>query len=124
MPTKTPSEPIVFLADKIYVHPWPLDSAKWGSVFKDRIDSELHKNKEKKKIQVKDDQIKINAYVVNNLKKIGMTIPLFKKETTMVFEGQIEENFAHIHITSKDTNYLEIFNNLVRWKSTHFPEDS
>ena len=124
MSTNTSFEPIVFSSDKTYVHHWPLDSPKWSSDFKDRIDSELHQNKERKKIQVKGDQIKIDAFVVNHLKKIGVTIPLFKKETTMVFEGQIEEYFAHIHITSRDTNYLEIFNNLMSWKSTHFPKDS
>lgn len=123
MSTKKQIESLVFLADKIYVHHWPLNTAKWSSEIQEKVNFDLHKNKDKKKIQIKNKQIKINDYLFDHIQKIGVTIPLFKKETTMVFEGKFEDYFAHIHITSKEKNHLEIFNNLMSWKATLFPED-
>ncbi|MDX1440935.1 MAG: hypothetical protein R3237_00565 [Nitrosopumilaceae archaeon] len=122
MSQKMPPEPIVFLSDKIYVHHWPLDTPKWDSKFKERVDQELHKNKKLKKIQIKGNYIQINNFLFTHLQKIGITIPLFKKETTMVFEAKFDDYFAHVHITSKGVNYLEIFNSLMIWKNTMFPE--
>ncbi|NIM26321.1 MAG: hypothetical protein GTN35_00465 [Nitrososphaeria archaeon] len=123
MSTKKQAKSFVFLADKIYVHHWPLDTPKWSSEIQEKVNFDLHKNKDRKKIQIENKQIKINDYLFTQLQKIGITIPLFKKETTIVFEGCFEDYYAHIHITSKDKNYLEIFNNLMSWKIALFPED-
>ncbi len=41
----------------------------------------------------------------------------------MVFEGRFEDYYAHIHITSRDKNYLELFNNLMSWKNTLFADE-
>ena len=123
MSTDNSTESIIFLADKIYVHHWPLDTPKWSTEIQEKVNSDLHKNKEKKQIQIKDKQIKINDYLFSHLQKIGITVPLFKKETTMVFEARFEDYYAHVHITSKDKKYLEIFNNLMRWKNTLFPDE-
>ena len=79
-------------------------------------------NKEKKKIIVTKNQIKIADYEFDLPQKIGVTVPLFKKETTMVFEAKFNQYFAHVHVTTKDENYLEIFNRLMAWKNSHFPE--
>ena len=43
-------------------------------------------------------------------------MPFFKKECTMIFEAQFETFFAHIHITIKSHNFIEIFNELISWK--------
>ena len=122
MSTNNSIEPIIFLADKIYVHHWPLDTPKWSTEIQEKVNSDLH-NKDKKQIQIKDKQIKINDYLFSHLQKIGITVPLFKKETTMVFEGKFEDYYAHIHITSRDKNYLELFNNLMSWKNTLFADE-
>ena len=111
---------IIFYADKVYVHHWPLDTPKWTDELKENVNSNLHQNKEKKKIVVKKNQIKINNFEFEIIKKIGITIPLFKKETTMVFEAQFGGFFAHVHITTKEKNYLEIFNHLMSWKDKFF----
>ena len=122
MSTNNSTKSITFLADKTYVHHWPLDTPKWSTEIQEKVNSDLH-NKDKKQIQIKDKQIKINDYLFSHLQKIGITVPLFKKETTMVFEGKFEDYYAHIHITSRGKNYLELFNNLMSWKNTLFPNE-
>ena len=34
----------------------------------------------------------------------------------MIFESQYENFFAHVHITTKSQNYLDIFNRLILWR--------
>ena len=116
MPTDTSDDSIVFSANKIYVHHWPLDTTKWSDKIKEKVDLDLHKNNERKKIEIKTNKIKIDDYQFDRIKKIGITVPLFKKETTMVFEANFGEYFAHVHITTKEKNYLDIFNRLMNWK--------
>lgn len=113
---------IKFLAEKVHVHYWPLNSPKWGDLVTNQIEKNMNKNKEKKQILIKNNVILIDNYTFSNLKKIGITIPLFKKEFTLVFEGSFKELFAHIHITTKDKNYLEIFNKLIYWRSRYFSD--
>ena len=113
---------ISYFADKIHVHHWPLETPKWSDSRKKLVDQELNKNKEKKQIVVKDKTIKINDYEFNSLKNIGITIPFFKKQSTMIFEARCEEFDAHVHITTKEQNYVEIFNRLMVWKDKFFPD--
>ena len=107
---------IIFNAEKVYVHHWPLDAPKWTSITEKKIDADLNKNKKKKNIMIQNNLVKIDNYVFNDLKKIGVTIPFFKKETTMIFEARFNENYGHVHITTREPDYLRIFNNLMAWK--------
>ena len=107
---------INFQADKVYVHRWPMDSQPWSPSITEEIDH-LNKDKEKKSIQIKETRVQINHYNFDEIKKIGVTVPLFKKETTTVFEGKIQDFYAHVHITTMAKNYLEIFNALMGWKN-------
>ena len=113
---------IIFSADKLHVHHWPQDSPIWSKSTQLKVDLDLNKNAEKKQIQIKDQFIRINDYEFDKIKKVGVTVPLFKKETTMVFEGHFGDSDAHIHITTKSQNYLEIFNKLMSWKNRCFPD--
>ncbi len=115
---------IIFFADKIHVHQWPLNSSIWSKSTKEIVDLDLNKNTETKKIIINDLQIKINDYDFDKIKKVGITVPLFKKQTTMVFEGHFRDFDAHIHITTYSQNYLEIFNKLMLWKNRCFPDHS
>ena len=115
---------IIFSADKVHVHRWPLDSPVWSESTNEKVDLDLNKNKEKKKIVINDLQIRINDYEIYKIKKVGVTVPMFKKETTMVFEGHLVDLDAHIHITTTAQNYLEIFNQLMLWKNRCFPDFS
>lgn len=113
---------IKFLAEKVHAHYWPLDSTKWSDLINKQIDEKINKNKEKKQIVIKNNVILIDNYEFMSLKKIGLTIPLFKKQFTLVFEGKFDKSFAHVHVTTNNENYLEIFNNLIRWRSKYFSD--
>jgi hypothetical protein len=115
---------LIFFADKLHVHHWPLNSSVWSKSTKEKIDFELNKNTDKKEIVINDQKIKINNYEFNKIKKVGITVPLFKKQTTVVFEGHFEDYDAHVHITTYSQNYLEIFNKLMLWKNGCFPDYS
>ncbi len=113
---------IKFLAEKVYAHHWPLDTPKWSDHIIKQVDQDMNTNKEKKQILVKSKTILIDNYEFKAIKKIGLTIPLFQKQSTLVFEGCFEEFWAHVHITTKAKDYLEIFNKLMHWRSKYFPD--
>ena len=115
---------IIFSADKVHIHHWPLSSPAWNESTKEKVNNDLNKNKEKKNVVINDHQIKIDDYEFDKIKKVGVTVPLFKKETTMVFEGHFHNSFAHVHITTYSENYLEIFDKIMLWKNSCFPESS
>ena len=111
---------IKFLAEKVHVHHWPLDTLKWSDLTNKQVDQDLNKNKEKKRIVIKNKTILINNYKFTEIKKVGLTIPLFQKQSTLVFEGRFEKFYAHVHVTTKSKDYHEIFNKLMYWRSRYF----
>jgi len=111
-----------FLAEKIHAHRWPQDSPIWDDSTQLQIDNSLNKNPQKKKIILNQKSIQIENYEFINLKKIGISVPFFKDECRMIFEGQFGDLFSHIHITVKSENYLEIFNQLISWRNEFFPK--
>ena len=110
-----------FLAEKIHAHKWPQDSPVWDNSIQLQIDNSLNKNSQKKKVILNEKTIQIENMQFLNLKKIGISVPFFKDECRMIFEGQFGDYFAHIHITVKSENYLEIFNQLISWRNEFFP---
>lgn len=113
---------IKFLAEKVHAHHWPLDTPKWSELTIKQVNDSLNNNKEKKQIVIKSDTVLIENYEFTNIKKVGLTIPLFQKQSTLIFEGCFEKLYAHVHITTKSKDYLEIFNKLVHWRSKYFPD--
>jgi len=113
---------INFFAEKVYIHHWPPETPKWSLSRKDKIEDDINKNKDKKEITVKNKIVKIDNYVFDSIKKVGLTIPQFKRQSTMIFEGHCEEFDAHVHVTTKSKNYLEIFNQLMKWRDKYFPD--
>ena len=107
---------IQYLADKVHVHRWPHDTPIWNDSIKKQLDDSINKNPQKKQIIVGKNSIQIENIVFNSLKKIGISVPFFKDECTLILEGQFGELFAHIHITTKSGNFLEIFNQLISWR--------
>ena len=81
-----------------------MNSPPWSSSFKSDLDLHLNKNKEKKKIRIRKNTIQIDNYSFDEIKKIGITIPFFKKETTMIFEGRIMDWYAHVTIWKYSTD--------------------
>ena len=105
-----------FFADKVFVHHWPKNSPPWSDSFQEKLDVSLNKNSAQKKIIVNSNSINIENFEFTCLKKIGISVPFFKKECRMIFEAQFEKVFAHVHITIKSDNFIEIFNELISWK--------
>lgn len=110
---------ISYFAEKVFVHHWPKDSPKWSDSLQKKLDDSINKNSNLKKIVVNSENILIENLLINNLKKIGVSVPFFKNECTMIFEGQFENVFGHIHITTKSNEFLEIFNQLMSWKNNY-----
>ena len=108
---------IEYLADKVFVHHWPKDTPVWIDSLQKELDTSINKNSKKKAITVTTNQIQIENYTFTSLQKIGISIPFFKDECTMIFEAQFKQVFAHIHITMKSNNFLDIFNQLISWKN-------
>ena len=113
-----------FLAEKVFVHRWPHDTPLWDDSVKQKLDDDISKNPEPKKITISGKSVKIQDFEFSSLKKIGISVPFFKDECRMIFECTFGELYAHIHITVKNSDYMEIFKNLKSWKSEFFPNDS
>lgn len=115
---------ISFQAEKVFVHRWPHDTPLWGDSVKQKLDETISKNPESKKIFIYSNSVKIQDFEFTNLKKIGISVPFFKDECRMIFESQFGELYAHIHITVKSNEYMDVFSKLKSWKSEFFPNDS
>ena len=114
---------IKYQSDKIHVHRWPQDSPIWGDSIQKALDNSINKNPKKKQVIIKEKIIHIENFKFTSLKKIGISVPFFKKECTMIFEAQFDKFFAHVHITIKSENYIELFNQLTSWKNMSFPNN-
>ena len=107
---------IRYFADKVFVHHWPKNSPVWSNSLQKKLDASINKNSNKKEIVVDPHTVKIEDFQFIRLKKIGISVPFFKKECRIIFEAQFETVFTHVHITIKSNNFLEIFNELISWK--------
>ena len=107
---------IKYLADKVHVHRWPHDTPFWNDSVKKQLDDLINKNLQKKQIIVGEKSIQIENITFNSLKKIGISVPFFKNECTMILEAQFRDLFAHVHITTKSENFLDVFNQLISWR--------
>ena len=115
---------IVYFADKVFVHRWPHDTPVWTESIKNQLDDSVNKNIDKKQITVKRKSIKIQDFEFISLKKIGISVPFFKDECRIIFEAQFGEFFAHVHVTMKSGDFLDVFNRLMSWKYSQFPDDT
>ena len=115
---------VEFLAEKIFVHRWPHDTPLWGAEVKEQLDSSINKKTEKKHVTVTGKTVKIEEFEFHSLKKLGISVPFFKNECRMIFESQFGGLFAHVHITMKKGEFLEVFNQLMAWKRENYPETS
>ncbi len=108
---------IEYLSDKIHVHRWPKDSPIWDDSTQKELDDSINKNPKKKQVTIKEKIIQIENFEFTSLRKIGVSVPFFKEECTLIFEAQFGKLSAHVHITIKSKNYVDIFNQLVSWKN-------
>ena len=114
---------INYSADKVFVHRWPHYTPIWDETVISQLNDSINKNPEKKQIIVTENIIQIQNIKFFNLKKIGISVPPFKDECTLIFEGMFGELSAHAHVTIKQDNYLEIFNQLISWRKQFFSSE-
>jgi len=115
---------IKYLCQKIHVHRWPKDGPIWDDSVQHELDDSINKNPNKKQVTIKENTIQIENFKFNSLKKVGITVPFFKKECTLIFEGQFGNLLAHVHVTIKSENYVDVFTELTSWKNRVFPNGS
>ena len=72
---------IKFFAKKVYIHHWPPETSKWSDSRKSTIQQDINTNKEKKEIVIKKKQVQIDHYLFVQVRKIGLTIPQFKRQS-------------------------------------------
>ncbi len=106
------------------MHRWPQDSPIWDGSTQKQIDNSINKNSNKKQVIVKVKTFQIENFEFISLKNIGISVPFFKKECTLIFEAQFGKLYAHVHITIKSENYVDVFSELTSWKNMVFPNDS
>ena len=114
---------IKYLAAKVHIHRWPMDSPVWDESVKKELDDSINKNTNTKQVTLSENTVQIENFKFSSLKKIGITVPFFKKECTLIFEAQFGTFFAHIHVTIKSENYVDVFTELTSWKNNFFPND-
>ncbi len=115
---------IQHLCEKIHIHRWPKDSPIWDDLVQKELDDSINKNPNKKQVTINENTIQIENFEFTTLKKIGITVPFFKKECTLIFEGRFGSLFAHVHVTIRSENYVDVFTELTSWKNKVFPNDS
>ena len=118
-----PNSEIQYICEKIHVHRWPMDGPVWNDSVKKELDDSINKNPNKKKVIIKENIIQIENFKFTSLKKIGITVPFFKKECTLIFEAQFNALLAHVHVTINSENYVDVFTELTSWKNRLFPND-
>ena len=112
------------LADKVFVHRWPHDTPVWGNTVKQQLDDSINKKPEPKSVSIRGKMVRIEEFEFDSLKKIGISVPAFKEECTLIFESKFGDLFAHVHITIKSRNFLEVFGSLIAWRKKEFPNNS
>ncbi len=98
------------------MHRWPQDSTEWDDLTQKQIVDSINKNPEKKQVTIKGKIIQIEDFEFTSLKNIGISVPFFKEECTLIFEAQFDKLFAHVHISIKSENYVDVFSELTSWK--------
>ena len=111
------------MAEKVFVHRWPHDTLVWEESVKKQLDESINKKSTKKQVVVDEKTVQIEGFTFTSLKKIGISVPFFKNESTMIFESQFDGLFAHVHITTRSDNFLDIFNRLIQWRQREFPDN-
>lgn len=110
-----------FTAHKVHMHRWPPDTPEWSRARRDEIAS-YNQDREPKSVYVSGKSLRVGPYRFGSIRKIGITVPPFKRQCTVIFEGRCEEFHAHVHITTKSGDYVESFNSLTEWRRTGFPD--
>ena len=107
---------IKYTSDKIHAHKWPVDSPVWDDSARRVIDG--INGTEPRQIVVRGTSILVQDVEFSSVIKVGVSVPFFKRECTMIFEAKFGKFFAHVHITTR-SDYIQIFDRLVSWRDSN-----
>lgn len=107
---------VSFLASRVFVHHWPPDAPKWDRHTERQVEEKINSGGKEKRVTLDGGSVQIDGYRFEGVSKVGVTVPMFKKEARMVFEGHNERFDAHVHVTAGGKDYLEIFNKMIAWR--------
>lgn len=107
---------IRYVSDKIHAHRWPKDSPAWDDSARRLIDG--INGTEPRQVVVRDASVLVQDVEFHSVGKVGVSVPFFKRECTMIFEAKFGRFSAHVHITTK-SDYAGIFDRLVSWRDSN-----
>ena len=117
---QTPVVVCTFVATRVFAHKWPRDTPEWGRAFQrlvnDMINTGTSTGCDTREVVLSDRTVAINGLVFESLKNVGVSIPFFKKECRMIFEGLHAGRHAHVHVyAGLEDEYLDAFGRITRW---------
>ena len=113
--------PYEFDATKVFAHRWPHDTPKWSGDFQEAVDAKINTSSALRKVELADRSVTINGCGFEALKNVGVSVPFFRKECRMMFEGVCMGNYAHVHVYAAlgADRYLEAFAGIADWMRAH-----
>lgn len=106
---------ISYMADRVFIHRWPHDTPEWDGAARSRIEH-IIKKPGKKAVTARGKTVTIEGVEFSSLKKLGVSVPFFKRDCRMIFESQFGGLYAHVHVITSGDDYLEVFGRLARWE--------
>lgn len=112
---------IRYTADKVFLHHWPKDTPAWQDGLASRIDSEINKNPDGKQITISGKTVRIGGYEFSEIRNVGISVPMFKAQCRLIFEGRCGEFHAHAHVTT-GYDHISVCGRLSAWRGEFFPD--
>ncbi|MDA7959133.1 MAG: hypothetical protein MPJ08_00175 [Nitrosopumilus sp.] len=103
---------IEFYSDRVHAHALP-GGAPWGEAAAASISGANSPGR--KRVRIDGRSVTVGDLAFGPVSRVGVTVPLFKRECTMVFEGHFGGGSAHVHITAR-SNYRDVFAALTSWR--------
>lgn len=109
--------PYEFDATKVFAHRWPHDTPEWSMDFREIVDAKINTSSTLRRVELADRRVTINGCCFERLKNMGVSVPFFRKECRMMFEGVCMGNYAHVHVYAAlgEDRYVESFAGIADW---------
>ncbi len=105
---------VSFSASRVFVHRWPRDGPGWDGRAS-AMAEELNGAGEKR-VTLGDRAVLISGHRFDCIRKVGVSVPMFRKEARMIFEGRSGESGVHVHVTAGGADYLEVLGCMSEWR--------
>lgn len=108
---------IRFVSEKVHAHRWPQDSPAWDDPARSLIDG--INGTRPGQVIVRGTSVTVKDVEFHSVGKVGVSVPPFKRECTMIFEAKFGGFSAHVHITARSDDYAGIFGRLASWRDSN-----